>query len=86
MTLLTIPRMIWTGAHVCLECILICEHPIASGAICRAFFGSAANRGAGSLATVHWRASSGVGREPVRVLSVHCVRPGMANGNVVGAA
>src|ERR1700679_3442761 len=42
MTSLTIPRMTSTGTHVCLECIQICKHPIASSPIGRAVFGGAA--------------------------------------------
>jgi hypothetical protein len=61
MTLPTIPRMVSTGTYVCLECFLICKHPIARGAICGAFFSSAAHSGTGTLAAVHRRASSGVG-------------------------
>lgn len=86
MTLLTIPRVICTGVHVCLECILICKHPVTCRAIGRAFFGSAAHGRAGSLATVHGRASSGIGGEPIRVLGVHCLRSGMTNGNAVASA
>jgi len=86
MTLLTIPRVICTSTHVCLECTLICKHPIAGGTIGRAFFGGTAHSRTRSFATVHCRASSGIGGEPIRVLGVHCLRSAMTNDNAVASA